>query len=593
MAKRYQLVDTQQPGPSKEVQAEVIDWSKCVLCQIITKEPLQCPGESVRQDSGNGYVTLAKNLLGFNEIHEMPMDVDLTRLNDGDGIESTFRKHKARWHKSCNLKFNTTKLKRAEKKRKSSENAAESECGKKSRSSTRLSLPTNECDKDICFFCGEKSGSEPLRLAATFGVDSHVRKCALELQDERLLTKLSGGDMVAQDAKYHVRCLVSLYNRARACKDKTKLEKSSDEVLHGIALAELIAYIDEAQSDEVSPVFRLADLLALYSARLKKLGLEKQGRIHSTRLKERILAHLPGIRAHTEGRDVLLAFDTDVGLALRKACEKDSDDEAMCLAAAANIVRRDMFQQQSVFTGSFDPECQVKSVPQSLLSLVSMVLNGPNIKSSDGEGLSQATLSIAQLMQYNSSVRKRSAENKTTYHHTSRETPLPIYTALTIHSKTRKRKLVDKMSELGLSISYDRLMDISTDMGNRVCEQYCRENMVCPPNLRKGLFTTAAVDNIDHNPSSTTASEAFHGTGISLFQHPDTQDGGVDRREHRILKGQTTLKTKFELPESYTSVMSVGLKKSDVPIPDTEGHVKGAQPEMMEAALDEENRFVF
>jgi len=83
--------------------------------------------------------------------------------------------------------------------------------------------------------------------------------------------------------------------------------------LHGIALAELIAYIDEAHTDEVSPVFRLADLGELYSARLKQLGLEKLSRIHSTRLKERILAHLPGIRAHSEGRDVLLAFDTDVG----------------------------------------------------------------------------------------------------------------------------------------------------------------------------------------------------------------------------------------------------------------------------------------
>lgn len=34
------------------------------------------------------------------------------------------------------------------------------------------------------------------------------------------------------------------------------------------------------------------------------------------------------------------------------------------------------------------------------------------------------------------------------------------------------------------------------------------------------LFTTAAVDNIDYNPSSTTAKTSFHGTGISLIQHP-------------------------------------------------------------------------
>ena len=173
---------------------------------------------------------------------------------------------------------------------------------------------------------------------------------------------------------------MSLYNKARDWKDNAKQEPS-DQVLHGIALAELIAYIEEAQDDEVSPVFRLADLLELYSSRLKQLGHEEHGRVHSTRLKERILAHLPGIRAHSEGRNILLAFDTDLGLALRKACEKDSDDEAMCLAAAANTVRRAMFQQQAVFTGSFDRECQIKSVPQSLISLVSMILNGPSIKS--------------------------------------------------------------------------------------------------------------------------------------------------------------------------------------------------------------------
>ena len=43
--------------------------------------------------------------------------------------------------------------------------------------------------------------------------------------------------------------------------------------------------------------------------------------------------------------------------------------------------------------------------------------------------------------------------------------------------------------------------------------------MVCPPKMRGDVFTPAAVDNIDHNPSSTTSKEeSFRGTGISLFQ---------------------------------------------------------------------------
>ena len=38
------------------------------------------------------------------------------------------------------------------------------------------------------------------------------------------------------------------------------------------------------------------------------------------------------------------------------------------------------------------------------------------------------------------------------------------------------------------------------------------KDVVCPPKLRQGLFTTGAVDNIDHNPSSATAKDSFHGT---------------------------------------------------------------------------------
>ena len=46
------------------------------------------------------------------------------------------------------------------------------------------------------------------------------------------------------------------------------------------------------------------------------------------------------------------------------------------------------------------------------------------------------------------------------------------------------------------------------------------EGIVRPKSLKDGLFTSAAIDNIDRNPSSTTANSAFHGTPISIFRHP-------------------------------------------------------------------------
>ena len=50
--------------------------------------------------------------------------------------------------------------------------------------------------------------------------------------------------------------------------------------------------------------------------------------------------------------------------------------------------------------------------------------------------------------------------------------------------------------------------------------------MVCPPVLRKRILTTAAMDNIDHNPTASTATTSFHGTSISLFQYPSLDNKG-------------------------------------------------------------------
>ena len=103
----------------------------------------------------------------------------------------------------------------------------------------------------------------------------------------------------------------------------------------------------------------------------------------------------------------------------------------------------------------------------------------------------------------------------TTIYRCRRETPLPIYLGLSIHAWTRKRELVDDFFKLGLSVSY---VSISTGIGNTICRKFQEENLACPAKLRKGIFTTTAVDNIDHNPSSNTARESFHGTADAKMQ---------------------------------------------------------------------------
>ena len=95
-----------------------------------------------------------------------------------------------------------------------------------------------------------------------------------------------------------------------------------------------------------------------------------------------------------------------------------------------------------------------------------------------------------------------------------RELPLPIYLGLNIHAAARSEKLIQMLYKMGITISYDRIMTTS------VCERFYEDGVVSPACLRKGLFTVSALDNLDHNPSSTTSTSSFHGTGISWFRFP-------------------------------------------------------------------------
>ena len=158
---------------------------------------------------------------------------------------------------------------------------------------------------------------------------------------------------------------------------------------------------------------------------------------------------------------------------------------------------------------------------------------------------------------------------------------MPIYLGLMIHAETRKRKLVDKLYDLGLSISYDRVLSISTSLANSVCKQYTMDKVVCPPKLRGNLFTTAAVDNIDHNSSSTTAKSNFHGTGISLFQHPTHENPGVDRKIEHL---DTESKTISPLPDCYSEVLSAMLPSKPPPVP---ALAVSTLPDMKELLRDE------
>ena len=137
------------------------------------------------------------------------------------------------------------------------------------------------------------------------------------------------------------------------------------------------------------------------------------------------------------------------------------------------------------------------------------------------------------------------------------ESRVSFYVGVSVHAKTCSRDLVEVLYKLGISISYDRVLSISTDLGNEVCRRYWQEGAVCPSNLPLGLFTTAAVDNDGHNQSSTTSKDSFHGTGIYLFQHPLTVTPGTEQSPINISTDTSSNKSVKKLSTSYGEVIPV------------------------------------
>ena len=82
------------------------------------------------------------------------------------------------------------------------------------------------------------------------------------------------------------------------------------------------------------------------------------------------------------------------------------------------------------------------------------------------------------------------------------------------------------------------------------------------------MFTTAGIDNIDLNTSSTTASDSFHGTATWLVQHPTATNKGTEQGTNMISGTVQEVKATSELPVAFCNVPPAVLRVSDPILPE-------------------------
>ncbi|CAG9768430.1 unnamed protein product [Ceutorhynchus assimilis] len=394
-------------------------------------------------------------------------------LDEGDGIGATFQTNKAKWHKSCSVKYVGDKFKKVLNDLALSHTSAEIEQPEASSSekrSTKSKAPMINLMEEECFLCGEPgSRKSSLHLCQTDGVYNNIKRCIEFLKDSKLLALLEGGDLLAKEAKYYTTCLTRLYNKCR--RQSVITNQDNDRIMcKGVVFANMF-YIQ----NRLNEYHNLFSKWHIYILNLKNLV--------------EIICYF-----------ILVPFIS--------ICDtEDQDEDVLAFHYFAKRLRQTMTATSSTFSGTFTNGCEESSIPSILLATINSLCYGSPIRNNCRA--TQPVISICQMIMFN--FKESTPKGNIVRNNTDCEPPLPLYVGLSTYGQNRDKATIDKLHDKGLS-------------------QANEKGAVCPSNLKNGIFTVSALDNIVYNPSSSTSrGSGFHGTGISLFQLPNKGECGVDQ----------------------------------------------------------------
>ena len=114
-AKVAAQISTTTNVPVRQVNREElkVDWEKCFICQTETRETLQSSSEARLSDPAKAYIDLGECILKFKSLNLLPAPLNLDELSGVTALGTWLLNHKAKFHKTCQLKFGNKKLEKA------------------------------------------------------------------------------------------------------------------------------------------------------------------------------------------------------------------------------------------------------------------------------------------------------------------------------------------------------------------------------------------------------------------------------------------------------------------------------------------------
>lgn len=260
-----------------------INYELCVFCQKNNRtEKLKnlsnASDKSIISQTYNNICGLLSKYKKHDKLNEYG------HLNEMNSWATAFEQFNAKWHKSCRLKFSAYKLEKLTKIPKNRV-VGSNDLGNTS-TNTRSKILTDtqpKESKNVCLFCdlGETEAKK-LHLCATMELDEKIRKlCPNSAEYSSVKLKLSQGDVIAIDAKYHLACLSAFYKI-------TQRVQSNDEDYSAKAFEIVFKHINDWLQDDEENIIFLKDLHSLYFDSLQEVE-EDSHSINRTRLKTKVL----------------------------------------------------------------------------------------------------------------------------------------------------------------------------------------------------------------------------------------------------------------------------------------------------------------
>ena len=172
----------------------------------------------------------------------------------------------------------------------------------------------------------------------------------------------------------------------------------------------------------------------------------------------------------------------------------------------------------------FDDSFENYSAPEMLRTLIKWIIAGPRNEletEKRKQYIDQTANNITQLIypatKSDSQLRYKPTSDSNKAFYNTNETLFSVSLGLLIHKKTRTKDIVNILANL--SIDYEKVLRIETDITNAVVQRALKNNGVyVPPSTQASLPVYFAVDNCDFKNDTADGKNDLHGTAQIVYQ---------------------------------------------------------------------------